>query len=91
MAQVEINNNASERDSEDVVLSALNMAQDFASKVDLILSKLSQLVKRTETQENPGPLLHTVFALKIEKTSFLANATSIASRISVLAQIYLSR
>ena len=30
-------------DSEDVVLSALNMAQDFASKVDLILSKLSQL------------------------------------------------
>ena len=30
-------------DSEDEVLSALNMAQDFASKVDLILSKLSQL------------------------------------------------
>ena len=30
-------------DSEDVVLSALNMAEDFASKVDLILSKLSQL------------------------------------------------
>ena len=33
----------SKNDSEDVVLSALNMAQDFASKVDLILSKLSQL------------------------------------------------
>ena len=30
-------------DSEDVVLSALNMVQDFASKVDLILSKVSQL------------------------------------------------
>ena len=30
-------------DSEDVVLSALDMAQDFASKIDLILSKLSQL------------------------------------------------
>ena len=30
-------------DSEDVVLSALNMAEDFASKIDLILSKLSQL------------------------------------------------
>ena len=33
----------SKNDCEDVVLSALNMAQDFASKVDLILSKLSQL------------------------------------------------
>ena len=33
----------SKNDSEDVVLSALNMAQDFVSKVDLILSKLSQL------------------------------------------------
>ena len=30
-------------DSEDVVLSALDMAEDFASKIDLILSKLSQL------------------------------------------------
>ena len=30
-------------DSEDVVLSALNMAEDFAAKVDLILSTLSQL------------------------------------------------
>ena len=30
-------------DSEDVVLSALDMAQDFASKVNQILSKLSQL------------------------------------------------
>ena len=28
--------------SEDIVLSALNMAEDFASKVDLILSKVSQ-------------------------------------------------
>ena len=30
-------------DQEDIVLSALDMAEDFASKVDLILSKLSQL------------------------------------------------
>ena len=30
-------------DSEDLVLSALDMAEDFASKVDLILSMLSQL------------------------------------------------
>lgn len=217
----------SKNDSEDVVLSALNMAQDFASKVDLILSKLSQLenigtqinvlqdsvdwinqtvanlqsefhrlkedvrntVEETNTlktsvkflndevetskrklrddeeksrqeldhlrlqllnyevysrrenlrfygipeiegEENTEPVLKTflekelnvenaqsiefqrvhrvgkkdrntrkpraiiaraVFALKIEKTSFLADATSIASRISVLAQIYLSR
>ena len=31
------------KNSEDVALSALDMAQDFASKIDLILSKLSQL------------------------------------------------
>ena len=30
-------------DQEDIVLSALDMAEDFGSKVDLILSKLSQL------------------------------------------------
>ena len=40
-------------DSEDVVLSALDMAQDFASKVDLIISKLSQL-------ENIGTQINTL-------------------------------
>jgi len=40
-------------DSEDVVLSPLDMAQDFASKVDLIISKLSQL-------ENIGTQINTL-------------------------------
>ena len=40
-------------DSEDVVLSALDMAQDFASKVDLIISKLNQL-------ENIGTQINTL-------------------------------
>ena len=67
---MEINNNASEGDSEDVVLSALNMAQDFASKVDLILSKLSQLVKRTETQENPGAIIAHCLRFKDRENLF---------------------
>jgi len=40
-------------DSEDVVLSALDMAQEFASKVDLIISKLNQL-------ENIGTQINTL-------------------------------
>ena len=47
--------------------------------------------KDRNTRKPRAIIAHSAFTLKIEKTSFLADATSIGSRTSVLAQIYLSR
>jgi len=81
-----------EQENTEVVLKAFLQKELKVENTQYIeFQRVHRVGKRDRSTRKPRAIITRCFALKIAKTYFLSDATSTASRISVLAQIYLSR